>query len=33
VGGTGQKRMPARLLEEEDAEAVARYVTAVAGKK
>jgi mono/diheme cytochrome c family protein len=33
VGGTGQKRMPAALLEGEDAEAVARYVTAVAGKK
>jgi cytochrome c553 len=33
VGGTGQKRMPAGLLEEKDAEAVAKYVTAVAGKK
>ena len=33
VGGTGQKRMPARLLEGEDAEAVAKYLTAVAGKK
>jgi mono/diheme cytochrome c family protein len=33
MGGTGQKRMPAGLLEEDDAEAVARYVTAVAGKK
>jgi mono/diheme cytochrome c family protein len=33
VGGTGQKRMPAKLLEGEDAEAVARYVTAVAGQK
>ena len=33
VGGTGQKRMPAGLLDEDDAEAVARYVTAVAGKK
>jgi len=33
VGGTGQKRMPAGLLEEADAEAVAKYVTAVAGKK
>lgn len=33
VGGTGQKRMPAGLLEGEDAELVAKYVTAVAGKK
>ena len=33
IGGTGQKRMPAGLLEGEDAEAVAAYVTAVAGKK
>ena len=33
VGGTGQKRMPAALLEGEDAEAVAKYITAVAGKK
>ena len=33
VGGTGQKRMPAGLLEGEDAEAVAKYVAAVAGKK
>ena len=33
VGGTGQKRMPAGLLEEDHAEAVAKYVTAVAGKK
>jgi cytochrome c553 len=33
VGGTGQKRMPAALLEGEDAEAVAEYVAAVAGKK
>jgi cytochrome c551/cytochrome c550 len=33
VGGTGQKRMPAGLLEGEDAEAVAKYVSAVAGKK
>jgi cytochrome c553 len=33
VGGTGQKRMPAELLEGEDAEAVAKYVTAVAGQK
>ena len=33
VGGTGQKRMPAALLEGDDAEAVARYVSAVAGKK
>src|SRR5918992_1810519 len=29
MGGTGQKRMPAGLLEEQDAEAVAKYVTAV----
>ena len=33
VGGTGQKRMPAELLEGEDAEAVAQYVSAVAGQK
>jgi mono/diheme cytochrome c family protein len=33
VGGTGQKRMPAGLLEGEDAEAVAKYVAAVAGQK
>ena len=33
VGGTGQKRMPAGLLEGEDAEYVAQYVTAVAGQK
>ncbi|HYH59451.1 MAG TPA: cytochrome c [Thermoleophilaceae bacterium] len=33
VGGTGQKRMPAALLEGEDAELVAKYVSAVAGKK
>ena len=33
VGGTGQKRMPAGLLEGSDAEAVAAYVTAVAGQK
>jgi mono/diheme cytochrome c family protein len=33
VGGTGQKRMPAGLLEGEDAEDVAAYVTAVAGQK
>ena len=33
VGGTGQKRMPAALLEGEDAEAVAKYVSAVAGQK
>lgn len=31
-GGTGQKRMPAGLLEGENAEAVANYVAAVAGK-
>jgi mono/diheme cytochrome c family protein len=33
VGGTGQKRMPAGLLEGEDAQAVARYLAEVAGKK
>ena len=33
VGGTGQKRMPAGLLEGDDAEAVAKYLSAVAGKK
>lgn len=33
VGGTGQKRMPSGLLEADDAEAVAKYVSAVAGKK
>ncbi|MGH2837368.1 MAG: c-type cytochrome [Thermoleophilaceae bacterium] len=33
VGGTGQKRMPAKLLEGENAEAVAKYVAAVAGQK
>jgi mono/diheme cytochrome c family protein len=33
VGGTGQKRMPAGLLEGENAELVAKYVSAVAGKK
>jgi mono/diheme cytochrome c family protein len=33
IGGTGQKRMPAGLLEGSDAEAVAAYVTAVAGQK
>ena len=33
IGGTGQKRMPAGLLEGEDAEDVAAYVAAVAGKK
>ncbi len=33
IGGTGQKRMPAGLLEGEDADAVAAYVTAVAGQK
>jgi mono/diheme cytochrome c family protein len=31
-GGTGQGRMPAGLLEGEDAEAVARYVARVAGQ-
>ena len=33
VGGTGQKRMPAALLEGPDAEAVAEYVSAVAGQE
>jgi mono/diheme cytochrome c family protein len=33
IGGTGQKRMPSGLLEGADAEAVAAYVTAVAGQK
>ena len=33
VGGTGQKRMPAALLEGEDAEAVANYVSEVAGQE
>ena len=33
VGGTGQKRMPAKLLEGENAEAVAKYVSTVAGQK
>ena len=33
VGGTGQNRMPAGLLQGEDAEAVARYLGVVAGKK
>ena len=33
VGGTGQKRMPAGLLEGDDAEAVAKYLSRVAGKK
>ena len=33
VGGTGQKRMPAALLEGEDAEAVANYVSEVAGEE
>ena len=32
VGGTGQKRMPAELLQGEDAEAVAKYLEQVAGK-
>ncbi len=32
VGGTGQDRMPARLLEGEEAQAVAEYVAKVAGK-
>ena len=33
VGGTGQNRMPAGLLEGEDAELVAKYLAEVAGKK
>jgi mono/diheme cytochrome c family protein len=33
AGGTGQKRMPARLLEGDDAASVAKYLEAVAGKK
>ena len=33
VGGTGQKRMPAGLLERDDADAVAEYLEAVAGKR
>ena len=32
IGGTGQGRMPAGLLQGEDADAVATFVTAVAGK-
>lgn len=32
VGGTGQKRMPAGIYADKDAEAVAAYVTKVAGK-
>lgn len=32
IGGTGQKRMPAELLQGEDAEAVAKYLEEVAGK-
>jgi cytochrome c551/c552 len=32
IGGTGQDRMPAGLLQGENADAVARYVAAVAGK-
>jgi mono/diheme cytochrome c family protein len=31
IGGTGQKRMPAQLLEGEEARAVAEYVAKVAG--
>lgn len=33
IGGTGQNRMPAGLLEGEDAQAVARYLSVVAGKR
>jgi mono/diheme cytochrome c family protein len=32
IGGTGQKRMPAGLLDGENAEAVATYVSRVAGR-
>lgn len=32
IGGTGQKRMPAGLLQGEEAQAVAEYVARVAGK-
>jgi mono/diheme cytochrome c family protein len=32
VGGTGQNRMPAGLLEGQEAAAVAAYVSKVAGK-
>jgi mono/diheme cytochrome c family protein len=32
IGGTGQDRMPAKLLQGENAKAVADYVSAVAGK-
>jgi cytochrome c553 len=32
IGGTGQKRMPAGLLQGENAKAVAQYISAVAGK-
>src|SRR4051812_32732889 len=32
IGGTGQNRMPAGLLQGDNATAVARYLTAVAGK-
>ena len=32
IGGTGQKRMPAELLQGEDAEDVAKYLEAVAGE-
>jgi cytochrome c553 len=32
IGGTGQNRMPARLLQGENAEDVAKFVTDVAGK-
>jgi mono/diheme cytochrome c family protein len=33
LGGTGQKRMPARLLEGEDADEVAKYLAEVAGRR
>jgi mono/diheme cytochrome c family protein len=32
IGGTGQNRMPAGILQGDNAQAVARYVSAVAGK-
>jgi len=32
LGGTGQKRMPAGLVQGQNAEAIAQYVSAVAGK-
>jgi hypothetical protein len=32
IGGTGQNRMPARLMQGRNAQAVATYVASVAGK-